>query len=118
MIQSEDSQIGAMAMALMKHGFPHVSILEGGYSSVLKYLRSCDGRGVSEAAMANSTLKSKKGDDTPLGMHVLVDVDHERINDLFQTKSTGVGTENANPLSRGAAVVDLLSNTYGMFRRR
>lgn len=134
LVVQEEAQISAMAMALMKHGYPHVSILEGGYSSVLKYLWSCDGRGSSSTSMV-SVAPSKKSDEISLGMHVLVDVDNGAVQQLFQSKSsievpttsTAMGsTPSASgavrrPSGTAPSVVDLLSNTataISMFRRR
>lgn len=118
LIELENAQIGAMAMALMKHGFPQVSILEGGYSSVLKYLRSCDGRSA-DSLSPSQTFRVKRtggGEEGPLGMHVLVDVDHDAVNDLFLPTASATTAEPQS--SKGSGVADLLSNTYSLFRRR
>eukprot|EP00602_Paraphysomonas_sp_CaronLab_P008091 CAMPEP_0185029328 /NCGR_PEP_ID=MMETSP1103-20130426/15560_1 /TAXON_ID=36769 /ORGANISM="Paraphysomonas bandaiensis, Strain Caron Lab Isolate" /LENGTH=837 /DNA_ID=CAMNT_0027564019 /DNA_START=268 /DNA_END=2782 /DNA_ORIENTATION=+ len=90
----EDAQIGAMAMSLIKHGFSHVSILEGGYGSVLRYLRYCDGLGGLDTDGSECTPSSsidtpsknpKRGDheNESLGLHVLVDVDQDEVDCLF-----------------------------------
>jgi hypothetical protein len=121
LIELENAQIGAMAMALMKHGFPQVSILEGGYSSVLKYLRSCDGRSADSLSPLSQTFKVKRagGEEVVLGVHVLVDVDHEAVNDLFlPTANVSPATAAEPQVSKSSGVADLLSNTYSMFRRR
>jgi hypothetical protein len=141
---AEDSQLGAMAMALMKHGFPYVSVLEGGYSAVIKYLLSCDGRGIDDEGEgeeegdlgdgnAVTPLSKREKGDLSLGLHVLVDVDHAAISVAFQRKPSvptaptpppstplsDVSSSLAPSTSRASlAVTDMISSTYGLFKRR
>lgn len=113
LVDLEEAQMGAMAMALMKHGFPHVSILEGGYSSVLRLLRNCDGCRVGTGSQ--QLQRERGGEAVSLGMHVLVDVDQEAVGQLFAPSTV------ASPSVPGAGpsgVTDLLFNTYGLFRRK
>jgi hypothetical protein len=134
LVELEEAQLGAMAMALMKHGFPHVSILEGGHSAVLRFLRNCDGCGSgSPSSSASAAAVSQRGagagagagaGGVSLGMHVLVDVDQDAVAQLFSPSLSPLGDGNSNGKGAGTAVgvADLLA-TYGslsmtVFRKR
>jgi hypothetical protein len=117
LVALEEAQMDAMAMALMKHGFPHVSILEGGYSSVLRLLRNCDGCRVGSGSQQPQ--RERRGETVSLGMHVLVDVDQEAVAQLFTPAAPSpLAASVPGAAAVAGGVTDLLSNTYGLFRRR
>ncbi|CAE7373046.1 Aste57867_12073 [Symbiodinium microadriaticum] len=119
----EDAQLAAMAMALMKRGFPHVSLLEGGAGELLRFLWRCEGRTVESSHNSDNCTGSE------LGLHALVDVDHDEIDRLFAYltgtqpphEQSSTSTSLANKITT-ASVTDMLSSsmntTYNLFRRR
>ena len=118
---TEEAQLAAMAMALIKRGFPHVSILEGGGGAVLRYLWRCEGKS-SGPSQTHDLLT------TELGLHTLVDVNYDEINRLFEylagTMSPQSQSTTAIMASKltTAAVTEMFSSsmnsTYNMFRKR
>jgi hypothetical protein len=124
-LATEAALLSATAMSLMKRGFPFVSVLEGGMGGVLQHLMKCDGY-VSGSEGGDSTASDSGLERTELGLHVLVDVDNDQIDRLFNRSSSVVPPSKAQslttPLVSAAAVSEMfsssISSTYNLFRRR
>lgn len=129
-LATETALLDAMAMSLIKHGFPLVSILEGGMGGVLQFLMKCDGHAV---GTENEETFLSGAEISGLGLHVLVDVDNDQIDRLFNRPSTvtrpsALAQSLTTPLvsvstsATAAAVSELfsssLSSTYNLFKRR
>jgi hypothetical protein len=79
-IHEESAQLGALALTLAKRGIPHVSILDGGYGSVLRCFWNCENCSEDDILC---TSPHKSDVDMELSFDMLFDVDMDSIKTLF-----------------------------------
>ena len=87
-IHEQSAQLGALALTLAKHGIPLVSILDGGYGSVLRCFWN------SEHAEEDEEEEEEGDKKLMLSFDFLFDVDHDAIRTLFLGDDDGASEED------------------------
>ena len=71
-VHAENAHLGALSLSLAKQGIPYVSIMDGGYGSVVRCIWNSE-----------NVKKNERCGEMPLNFDMLFDVDHDAIRDLF-----------------------------------
>lgn len=91
-VHEQSAQLAALALTLAKQGIPHISILDGGFGSVLRCFWNSENKSNSDGA-GGGDVKSVV-DPCELSFDLLFDVDHDAIKTLFLGDATSKSFED------------------------
>ena len=110
----EAARLDAMAMLMMKSGIQYVSVLSGGYASVLRYLVAAD-RAAEGCEADDVEGGAEDGGGYDMGLQVLAAVDEEAVRDLSDEGWKG-STSPIGGISRVQALRSSLASLLSTMR--